>query len=321
MKVTTNSEKIKYLSAAFGDPVVSSSGENASFSCPECTRNPKVKKGKKKLSVSLETGMYHCWVCEAKGRNIAYFARKNNASNESIIGIEGCFGKIKGVEEKKEEVLILPDDFSLLGASNSLPAKIAKNYLYSRGLNDDDIFTLKAGISSGNSFINKIIFPSFDSNLNLNFYVSRTYDENQKIKYVNCSANKKDVIFDEYNVDFSKELILVEGVFDYIRLKNKNACCILGSWIDENYLIFKKIVENRTPVILALDADALDKSHKIAKKLSNFCINVKIIDDIKSDIGDMSLLEIEDSLIRAKHYDNTDRLRYLINGIKSGSIF
>ena len=47
MKVTTNSEKIKYLSAVFGEPIVSSNGENASFSCPICIKNPIVKKGKK----------------------------------------------------------------------------------------------------------------------------------------------------------------------------------------------------------------------------------------------------------------------------------
>ena len=320
MKVSTNSEKIKYLSAVFGEPVISSDGENASFSCPVCVRNPKVKKGKKKLSISLDSGMYHCWVCEAKGKNISYFVKKHSRNSEAIDKVISIFGGSSFKPEQEEEYVRLPDDFVLLHNNNTITAKIAKQYLYKRGLSDTDICKLKAGISNKEEFINRIIFPSFDKDLGLNFYLSRTYDKSRNIKYFNCKANKKDIIFNENEIDFSKELILVEGIFDYAKV-SRNACCILGSWMDEKYKIFQEIVKNKTPVILALDNDAFDKTQKIAEKLSNFCVDVKIVNCITTDLGDMTKEEAERALLSAKRYDNTDRLRYLINGIKSGSMF
>lgn len=321
MKVSTYTEKVKYLSAAFGEPILSANGHNASFSCPVCVKNPKVKKGKKKLSICLDTGMYHCWVCEAKGRNIARFVHNCGLNKNALAEIEKYFGPINSKNKSLEkEIVTLPDDFTLLAYKNTIQAKIAKKYLLSRGLTEEDIHRYKPGISHHNDFINKIIFPSFDADLNLNFFLSRTFDEKQKIKYVNCKANKRDIIFNENMVDFTKRLVLVEGIFDAVKVKD-NVCCMLGSWIDEKHLLFQKIVKNKTPVILALDPDAFEKSQKIASKLSQYCIDVKIVDNLSKDLGEMSLDEVQSVLLSAKHYDNTDRLRYLIDGIKSGSMY
>ena len=217
-------------------------------------------------------------------------------------------------EAQEEEVVSLPEDFTLLVNSNTVPARIARNYLFSRGFSEKDLYLHKPGISKLTKFTNRIIFPSFNNNLHLNFFVSRTYDDNQKIKYRNCKA------INENKVDFKRELVLVEGVFDLAKVQ-RNCCCILGSWFDQNYLLFEKIVKNKTPIILALDPDAIVKSRKIANLLTQYCVNVKIVEDLITDVGSMSKHEVETALLSAKHYDNTDRLRYLISGIKSGSVY
>jgi orotidine-5'-phosphate decarboxylase len=96
---------------------------------------------------------------------------------------------------------------------------------------------------------------------------------------------------------------------------------MLGSWIDETHLLFNKIVINKTPVILALDPDAKEKEQKIAQKLSEYCVDVKIASNKLKDFGDMTHEEAQSFINSAKHFDVTDRIRYLIGGIKSGSVY
>ena len=318
MGIVTEKDKIDLITSAFGEGSLSKDSKNISVVCPDCGKTKSIRK--RKLSICLETGLYHCWVCELKGKNIAYLAKKVSAFKNVIDGLAAAFGSLSFEEVVEEEAIKLPDDFTLLSLSNSRSAKIAKSYLYSRGLTDTDIMMYKTGISNDFEFTNRIIFPSFDSDLNLNFFLSRTYDKKQKIAYRNCVASKKDIIFNENIIDWSKELVLVEGVFDAVKVK-RNVACMLGSWIDENYLLFKKIILNRTPVVLALDPDARGKAMKIAKKLSEYCIDVRLTDHNSKDFGDMNPEEVENFINNAKHFDVTNRIGYLIGEIKSGSIY
>ncbi len=96
---------------------------------------------------------------------------------------------------------------------------------------------------------------------------------------------------------------------------------MLGSWLSEEYLLFRKIVQNQTPVTICFDPDAKDKAHKIAANLSNFCVSVKLTDHSDKDFGDMSKKEVDYYLETAKLYDNALRMSYLLSGINSGSIF
>ena len=74
MEITTKQEKIRLIESAFGESSLANSGKNVSVSCPSCNNNSKTNSRKKKLSVCLEKGIYHCWVCEAKGKNVGSFA-------------------------------------------------------------------------------------------------------------------------------------------------------------------------------------------------------------------------------------------------------
>ena len=319
MGIVTEKDKIDLVTSAFGEGILSKDSKNISVVCPECGSHKSLRK--RKLSICLDTGLYHCWVCELKGKNIAYLAKKIGAFKNVIEGLSAAFGNLSSegtIEE--EEVFSLPDDFSLLSLRSCRTSKIAKSYLYSRGFSDQDILKYKAGISNEFEFTNRIIFPSFDEELNLNFFLSRSYDKSQKIPYRNCIKSKKEIIFNENLVDWSQELVLVEGVFDAVKVK-KNVACMLGSWIDENHLLFRKIITNKTPVVLALDPDARGKAMKIAQKLSEYCVNVRMTSHDDTDFGDMTPLQVENYINSAKHFDVTNRIGYLINEIKSGSIY
>ena len=199
-------------------------------------------------------------------------------------------------------------------------AKIAMSYLHKRGLTQNDLLRYKIGISGEYEFNNRVIFPSFCDDMKLNYFLSRTYDDNQFRKYKNCQIQRRDIIFNEHLIEWDKTVILVEGVFDAIKAGN-NSIPMLGSWIDESHLLFKKIVQEKTPVVLGLDPDAIEKTMKIAKNFKQYSIDVRITQHEGKDFGDMTKDEANYYIQSAQKYELTDRIGYLIQSISSGSIF
>lgn len=321
-KIKTKQQKIKLLESAFGESSLANSGKNISVVCPACKDNSKTSSKKKKLSVCLEKGIYHCWVCESKGKNVASFANYHGSISQNIyaeiIQVFDLDTELDTQDEKKE--IFTPSDFSLLFTDNTRNGMIAKRYLRKRGLTLDDLLRFKIGISNEKDYINRIIIPSFSEDMKLNFFLSRTYDKNQKIKYKNCDSKKSEIIFNEYLIDWGQEVVLVEGVFDAIK-STSNTVPVLGSWIDHNHKIFQKVVQEKSSVVLAFDPDAIHKTEKIAKNFSEYGINVKVTQNKDKDLGDMTKEEAFNYIKSAKKYEISNRLTYLIENISSGSIF
>jgi len=321
MDIVTTQEKIDLLEAAFGESSLANSGKNISVMCPSCRKDSKNSSKKRKLSICLDKGIYHCWVCETKGKNIASFVNRHTQNKVLANKLTSAFGIVDLIEKEVEEKIVkLPDDFALLYGNTTRQGSIARRYLESRGVSTDDLLKFKIGISNEYEYSNRVIFPSFCDNMKLNYYLTRTYDETQKRKYKNCNASRSDVIFNEYLIDWKKPVILVEGVFDSIKAGD-NSIPMLGSWIDESHYLFKRIVKEKSDVILGMDPDAHQKELKIAKKLSEYGINVKITQNKSTDIGDMSKEEANYLIQTAKNYEISDRITYLLENIYSGSIF
>ena len=323
MNITTLKQKKDLIVSAFGKGIVSNNEKDIAVSCPVCKKSPR-EKGKKKLSISIENGIYHCWVCEAKGRSLARFIRINIPSFKNIEKVVNYFGFEK--EEKQEQaaaILSLPEDFKLVGSSSSRTSKFIKRYLHKRGLSQSDLFKFKIGYSFEYEFTNRIIFPSFDNNLELNFYVSRICNEEENIKYgkyKNCDGSKKDIIYNEHQIDWDLPIVVVEGIFDSVKA-GTNSVPILGSWLDQSYHLFREIVDKKSDVVLCLDPDAKNKEIKIAQKLFEYGVNVKIAGRTEEDLGAMDKKEVKILIDNAKPFDNIKRMRYLISGIKSGSMY
>lgn len=321
MDIVTKQQKINLLESAFGESVLANSGKNISVVCPLCRNNSRASSKKRKLSICLDKGIYHCWVCEAKGKNVGSFAFRLGFTDSATLNkISKAFNIQIEESDDHEKVILLPRDFSMLYLDNSRQAMIAKRYLHKRGCTPDDLLRFKIGISSESDFVNRVIIPSFSKDMKLNFFLSRSYDETSIRKYKNCDGKKTEIIFNEYMIDWSKPVVLVEGVFDAMK-SIKNTIVILGSWIDETHYVFQKIVKNNTPVILGMDPDAIEKSMKIAKNLSSFGIDVKICNHEENDFGSMAKEEVKYYIENAKKYDISDRITYLIKNISSGSIF
>ena len=322
MEIVTKQQKIDVLEGIFGESTLANTGKNISVTCPACKSDSKSSSRKRKLSICLNKGIYHCWVCEAKGHNIAKFAIRNTFVNKSDVAtLNDLFSFDDNKEEKEPEyILRLPEDFCLLVNAPGRMAKIAMSYLHKRGLTQSDFLRYKIGISGEYEFNNRVIFPSFCDDMKLNYFLSRTYDDNQFRKYKNCQIQRSDIIFNEYLIEWDKPVILVEGVFDAIKAGN-NAVPMLGSWIDKSHYLFKKIVHEKSEVIMCLDPDAIDKTMKIAKSFKQYGLDVKISEHRDKDFGDMTKEVANNYIQSSKKYELTDRIGYLIQSISSGSIF
>lgn len=316
----TVKEKIRLVEACFGKSKISNDNKNIIIFCPECKSKGK---DKFKLAIGIEKGIYHCWVCEAKGKNIGRLALKFTIQKKSALDLYNYYKKDTDDDSlriEKEKIIALPGDFRLISAARESEAKPARAYLKNRGFKEEDISRFRIGISNDYFFRNRVIFPSFDDQQKLNFFTARSILKDVKKRYYNCSAKRKDIIFKENDIDFSKELIVTEGVFDLLN-SPVNATCLLGSWIGKDYKLFRKIVSHKTPVILCLDEDAALKTQKIAKLLYSYGISVKISNHKGKDFGDMSKNEIDYHIKEAKPFNNVTRISYLIKEINSGSMF
>ena len=92
-----------------------------------------------------------------------------------------------------------------------------------------------------------------------------------------------------------------------------NKTCLLGSTLSPDSLLFQRIVENQTPIILILDQDAKRKALKIAETLANYSISVRLnFPPGESDLNDMDENTVEHFISSAQQYDYKLKLKLKI---------
>jgi|2_EtaG_2_1085320.scaffolds.fasta_scaffold02850_6 DNA primase len=286
-------KKVKILKEVLGSPF--NSGRESLFYCPKC------KHHKKKMSVNLSKNKFKCWVCDYSGNDVTHLVRRYGTKQQKEEWYEVCdIIDHSDLELRLNEILSetpdtkpdkqkidLPEEFYTL-TSRKLPESTmpAISYLRRRDIERNDVVTWKIGHCTSGLFKDRIIIPSFDVDGDVNYFIARSYSKTAFPKYKNPNV-PKNIIFNELFLDFTKDLILVEGVFDAINAGG-NVVPILGSTLDEKHPLFQKIIENQTEVYLALDHDARKKETKIAKLLNSYDISVYKIDTTGyQDVGVM----------------------------------
>ena len=260
------------------------------FYCPYCEHH------KPKMSVNLDKNVYKCWVCDTKGNNIWRLVRKFGDSSdkrkwrsfEDEVDItDSVYEKIFGTVKEEEEIIELPQEFvSLTNRKLLVGGKRAKKYLLNRGLTDRDIVRWKIGYCASGEYKNRVIFPSFNRDGKLNYFVGRSHSDDW-MKYKNPMVSR-DIVFNELNVDWKERVCLVEGIFDAVKA-GTNSIPLLGSTLNERSKLFQKIIENDTIVYLALDPDADKKSMEMIKAFLSHGIEVhKVNVSGYEDVGSMS---------------------------------
>lgn len=319
MSSVTSTEKIRFLRGIFRDIQVSRDGNDVAVPCPNCKTDDK-----KKLSINITTWKYHCWVCGIKGNNLrSVFKQYHSPEVLSAFKTQFGIGDDTADVEVPVEVVTLPDGIlpvPLAKSSKNPNHRACYTYLARRGISERDMWYWKMCISKENRFDRRVIIPSFDATGDLNYYVSRTIDDDARPRYVNSKANKTEIIFNELMVDWTKPVTLVEGVFDAVKV-GQNAIPILGSYLPQSAALFTKIVANELQVTLALDPDVIDKTHKIAQDFFSFGIDIRIADIAGyKDIGEMPKEVARQRIEESVAWQKKTGILHRISKISSGSI-
>lgn len=286
-------KKLDLLEEALGDFI--QVGQEFLFYCPYC------KHHKKKMSINIKKNAYKCWICGKSSKNVAnvFYATKDYSLQDkykNLLGIidfsdEHIFDVFLNEKKEKKEIF-LPNEFKTLTTKPNITMIEAFKYLRERGLTKLDIAKWKMGYCDSGEYKERIIIPSFDSDGNLNFFTSRTYNKNNWPPYKNPKINK-DIIFNELSIDKNKPLTIVEGPFDAVVADN--ALPLLGSNLREESNIFQFIVANNHPkVYFALDYDARRREKKIMSMLLKYDKQPYKIDIPEThDVGAMTKSEFQ----------------------------
>ena len=280
-------------------------GDEHLYHCPFCNHH------KKKLSVNFANGYWKCWVCDQRGKNIYRIVRKFGDYQQrqkyrelqglvDLSDFEEMFKEYNNIEDK--QILEMPKEFiSLCNKDLPMDSTDAIRYLSSRGIGRREILKWKIGYCKEGRYGGRIIIPSFDLDGDLNYYIARSYVGHSR-RYLNPTANR-DIVFNELNIDWDEPIVLVEGVFDAIKVGD-NAIPILGSTLRERSRLFQAMAIHDTPVYMALDKDAEKKAEYIIKSMLQYDLEVYKIPIDDEDVGEMSNQEFKERLFKSKKIDN-----------------
>jgi DNA primase len=259
-------------------------GNEQQHHCPFCHHH------KKKLQVNLDTQQWHCWVCNSKGRSIASLLRKLNVDRRDLDRLHKIYGDEPTYSPTEEYVikLQLPKEFKQLyfkpsGLFNPIYTQ-AIHYLKQRGIKDSEIVKYNIGYCEDGLYGGRIIIPSYDESGELNYFIARSFYENEKMKYKNPPVNR-DVIVFENQINWNEPITLVEGAFDAFSVK-RNVIPLLGKFLLSKLKnkIFEKGVKEIT---IILDSDAIEDSTKHSEWFIKNGIKVKNIIPTGKDAGEL----------------------------------
>ena len=275
-------ELTSLLEKVLGTSYQMKNGESA-FHCPFCHHH------KKKMQVNLDTQKWHCWVCNKGGYKIGILLRKINAPKNIISEVLKILGDYRGVskdkEEKTEYNVSLPKEYKPLWIKSEDPIyRNAIHYLKQRRIGSIDILRYSIGYCPNGSYANRIIIPSYDKDGKLNYFIARDMFPNSKFKYKNPPMSKDTVCFELF-INWNEPIILCEGVFDAIAIRN-NIIPLLGKFPSKT-LLSELAYQQPKRIYVALDTDAKKDAIKLVKSLMDSGIETYLLEMIDKDPSEL----------------------------------
>lgn len=255
------------LESVLGYPKDNSSVQ-LQFNCPECSKlNYGVCDNKYNLEVNIalnNNGKYNkvckCWKCGLSGP--LFFIFKRYANKQQIAQFLKYENEPMILSQiKKFKVFKLPKEFiSFQNVDKNNPLHMeAYDYIKNkRKVTDSIIKKDKIGFCLEGFYKDRIVIPSYDSENKLNYYVTRTFkDDVEKYQaYKLPKADKREIIFNEKNINWNTTVYIVEAYFEYTTIP-VNTIVLLGKSLYDN--ILSKLIKYKPNVVILLNPDAIEK--------------------------------------------------------------
>ena len=244
-----------------------------------------------------ENGNYtwHCWISDTRGKSIYSLFRKLNVPKNRIEELNKIIDQSKyranSATVRVEETIQLPSDYHPLWIyRKSWEYDSAIRYLKSRGISIFDIIRYRIGYAEQGEYRGRIIVPSYDTDGQLNYFISRLYRVRENgLKYKNPTVSK-DIIGFEMMINWNEPIILCEGSFDAMAIK-RNAIPLFGKAIQPT--LQRKIIEKQVrDIYICLDADALKNALDISERFMNEGLNVYFVEMQDLDAAELGFEQI-----------------------------
>lgn len=171
-----------------------------------------------KVGINTRKGIYHCFVCEAKGslKDVKELAILGDYKEKS--SLDDLRNRLNRTSDPIQETTYDLQEFSW--PIDRVETPIAFNYMLGRGYSPRELdeYSIRVGRPYWDSELGyevkkwsgRIIFPFFDEDKNCTYLVGRSYNGG-KPKYKNCSSTKALVV---YGIDrvMGDRAILCEGI-------------------------------------------------------------------------------------------------------------
>jgi len=259
------------------------------FGCPRCIDEYGEDEALKyHLDINIKDGIFKCWKCVSQDEDM----QGKLGKLIKMYGSADLYKRYKeAIKSIKESHLYELSDFSGLTISfeantyvrlpktfrhiniNKCHDKRLLEYLEKRKINQEFIDKFSLGYTTWDeedySMRNRIIIPSYDEFGDLNYYLGRDYTGKSKLRYKNCDADKKEIVFQESLINWDSTIYLCEGSFDAMRFPS-NGIAMLGKSLGNEYVLYKKIMERaNADVVIVLDGDTAEIETKKLYKLLN----------------------------------------------------
>lgn len=283
---------------------LSLAGDEHAFYCPFCHHH------KQKLQINLKTQKWHCWVCNNGGKKLTSLLKKLDVDRKTISVVRNYYGDTPMSSKVEEEAIVihLPKEYiSLLDTPSGFNPEYnqAIAYLERRGIDRKLIAKYNIGYCKDGVYARRIVIPSYDSNGNVNYFISRSYYENEKMKYKNPPVSKN-IICLESHINWKEPIIFCEGIFDAISIK-RNAVPLLGKFPSKK-LVEKILTSKPKELTIALDNDAKAEAVKVSEYFRKQGINVKILYLKEKDPSELGYNKFCEKLKEAKEFSSEELL-------------
>ncbi len=288
-------------------------GNELAFYCPFCNHH------KQKLQVNTETQKWHCWTCNSGGKKLTSLLRKLDVDRKTISIIREMYGD-SNYNPQQEDVetkvyISLPKEYISLNESPkgfNPEYKQAINYLTQRGITQKEIVKYNIGYCTDGLYARRVIIPSYNSDGSLNYFISRSYYQDEKMKYKNPPISKNIICF-ESQINWNEPIILCEGVFDAITIK-RNAIPLLGKFPSKQ-LVEKIFMSGVSNIVISLDNDAINEALKAAEYFRKNGINVRMMYLKDKDASEMGYDRFYDELTKTTQFGIEELLLNKINSL------
>ncbi len=305
LKSTDKNIVVSTLSNALGS-YSNLRGNELAFYCPFCNHH------KQKLQVNTETQKWHCWTCNSGGKKLTSLLKRLDVDRKTISIIREIYGDSNYNPQNEDEgtkvFIQLPKEFISLAEEPkgfNPEYKHAIHYLNERGITQKEIVKYNIGYCKEGLYSRRVIIPSYNCDGQLNYFVSRSYYPEEKMKYKNPPISKN-VICLESQVNWNEPIILCEGVFDAITIK-RNAIPLLGKF-PSKLLVEKIFMSGVSDIIISLDNDAINEALKAAEYFRKQGINVKMMYMKDKDASEIGYDKFYEELKKTKEFSSEELL-------------